>query len=155
MLIIEKMLVFLILILVGLLLAKVKIIDEQTTRKLSSIVIFVAGPAVIIMSSQIDHGIRSTELLTALLVAAVFYGVLVAVAAILPKSMKLSQTQAGAYAMMTVFANIGYMGIPLVAELFGNAALLYVSVYLLLFNILIYTYGVMDRAARGSPGDTK
>ncbi len=142
MLIIQKMLVFLILMLVGLLLAKVKIIDELTTRKLSAIVLFVAGPALIINSSQTDHSIQGTELLTTLLVAIVLFGVLVAAAAILSKIMKLNQTQASAYAMMTVFANIGYMGIPLVSELFGSAALLYVSVYILLFNILIYTYGV-------------
>ena len=34
-------------------------------------------------------------------------------------------------------------GHPAVSELFGGLALLYVSVFILIFNILIYTYGVM------------
>lgn len=143
MLIIEKMLVFLILMLIGLLLVKVRILDEKTSRELSALVLYVANPALIINASQTEHIIPGAELLTAVIVAAVMYAVLIAVAAMLPRIMKLKQDQASAYALMTVFSNIGYMGIPLISEILGTQALLYVVVFILLFNILMYTYGVM------------
>jgi malate permease and related proteins len=143
MMIFDKMLIFLILMLVGLLLAKLRIIDEQTSRKLSAIVLYVANPALILNSSQTEHTIPDSQLLTALLIAVAMFALLIAAAAILPGIMRLKQNEANAYAMMTVFSNIGFMGIPLISEIIGSAAVLYASVFILLFNILFYTYGVM------------
>ena len=143
MLIINKMLIFLILMLIGLLLVKVKILDERTTRKLSTLVLYVANPALIINSSQSEQAIQGSDLLTAVLVTIIFYAVLIAVAAVLPKIMRVDRSLTSAYTMMTVFTNIGFMGIPLVSEIFGTSGLLYVSIFILIFNILIYTYGVM------------
>ena len=143
MLIINKMLIFLILMLVGLLLVKVKILDDRTIRKLSTLVLYVANPALIINSSQSEQAIQGSDLLTAVLVTVIFYAVLIAVAAVLPKLMRVDRSLTSAYTMMTVFTNIGFMGIPLVSEIFGTSGLLYVSIFILIFNILIYTYGVM------------
>jgi len=143
MLIVEKMLVFLLLMMVGWLLVKVKIVDENANQKLTSIVLYVANPALIIMSSQTEHNISNTQLLITLLIATAMFALLIGVAAVQPKVFRLDQSQANAYALMTVFSNIGYMGIPLVSEIIGTSALLYVTVFILLFNILIYTYGIM------------
>jgi hypothetical protein len=142
MLILEKMIIFLLLMLTGLLLAKARILDEHTSRKLSAIVIYVANPALIIQSSQAERIVSNAALLTAAGIAAAMYAVLIAVAAVLPKAMKLNQSQENAYALMTVFSNIGYMGIPLIAEIIGSSALLYVAVFIFFFNLLVYTYGV-------------
>ena len=152
MLIVEKMLIFLILMLVGLLLTKLRIIDGETGRKLSAIVLYVANPALIINSSQAERVIADADLLTALLIAGAMYVLLLLIAAALPKLLRLHKDEASAYAMMTVFSNIGYMGIPLVAELIGSAAVLYVSVFVLLYNLLIYTYGVMILQRSATPG---
>ena len=151
MLIAEKMLIFVILMLVGLLLVKRKIIDERTSRSLSVIVLYVANPALIIMSSQTEHTIPGTQLLTAVLIAAALYAVLIASGTILPKLLRVGQSQESAYTMMTVFSNIGYMGIPLVSEIYGKAALLYVSIFILLYNMLIYTYGVIILQRKANP----
>ncbi len=142
MLILEKMIVFLLLMLTGLLLAKARILDDHTSRKLSAIVIYVANPALILQSSQAERLISNAALLTAAGIAAVMYAVLITAAALLPRCMKLSRSQQNAYAMMTVFSNIGYMGIPLIGEIIGKAALLYVAVFIFFFNLLVYTYGV-------------
>ena len=143
MLIIEKMLIFLLLMLVGLLLARIRMLDEKGSRTLSAIVLYVANPALIINASQTEHIIPGGELLWTVAIAAVMFAVLIAVAAVLPKLMRLERDEANAYALMTVFSNIGYMGIPLISEILGEQALLYVAVFIILFNILIYTYGVM------------
>ncbi len=143
MLIVEKMLVFLILLLVGLLLAKVRMLDEPSSCKLSALVLFVANPALIIGASQAEHVISGAQLLVTLLIAVLMFAALVAVAAVLPKLFRLSRDQENAYTVMTVFSNVGYLGVPLVNELVGGQAVLYVSVFVLMFNVMIYTYGVM------------
>ena len=43
---------------------------------------------------------------------------------------------------MTVFSNIGFMGFPVIAALYGSGALLYAALFTIPYNILIYTYGV-------------
>ena len=143
MLIVEKMLVFLILMMVGLLLVKVRIIDEATSRKLSAIVLYVANPALIINSSQTEHVIPGAQLLTTLLIVMVMFVALVGIAVVLPKLLRVDREQRNAYAVMTVFSNVGFLGIPVVNELLGSQALLYVSVFVLVFNMMIYTYGIM------------
>ncbi|HPJ02615.1 MAG TPA: AEC family transporter [Candidatus Limiplasma sp.] len=143
MLILEKMLVFLILMLVGLLLAKVRVLDEPSSRKLSAIVLYVANPALLIGSSQTEHNIPGAQLLTTLLIALLMFAVLIATAAVLPRLFRLGREEGSAYALMAVFSNIGYLGIPLINEVLGSQAILYASVFILVFNVLIYTYGVM------------
>ena len=41
----------------------------------------------------------------------------------------------------TIFTNAGYMGLPLVLGLLGSEAAIYVSVYVVCFNILVWTVG--------------
>lgn len=51
-----------------------------------------------------------------------------------------------------MFANSGFMGIPFVYALFGETALLYASVYMIPFHILIWTYGeaMLEKGKKGS-----
>lgn len=43
----------------------------------------------------------------------------------------------------TVFSNCGFLGYPLVQALFGSMGVFYTSIFLIPFNLLIFTYGVM------------
>lgn len=54
-----------------------------------------------------------------------------------------------AYQMLTVFGNVGFIGIPLASAVLGSESLIFVSIFNLLFNLLIYTLGIslLQRAA--------
>ena len=47
-----------------------------------------------------------------------------------------------AYQMLTIFGNVGFIGIPLASAVLGTQSLIFVSIYNLIFNILIYTFGI-------------
>jgi hypothetical protein len=51
--------------------------------------------------------------------------------------------------MLTIFGNVGFIGIPLASAVLGSESLIYVSINNLIFNVLIYTYGlaVLKKAA--------
>ncbi len=55
-----------------------------------------------------------------------------------------------AYQMLTVFGNVGFIGIPLASAVLGPECLIFVSIYNLFFNLLIYTFGIalLQRAAK-------
>ena len=46
------------------------------------------------------------------------------------------------YRLMTIFGNIGFMGIPVIKSIFGYEAMIYVAFYILGYNIMLYTCGV-------------
>ena len=51
---------------------------------------------------------------------------------------------------MVVFTNIGFMGVPLIAGLYGSGALIYMTVFLIPFNLLFFSYAIkIIRGGRG------
>lgn len=46
------------------------------------------------------------------------------------------------YQLMYVFSNVGFMGIPVLSGLFGTECVIYITFYILGFNLLLYTYGI-------------
>ena len=46
------------------------------------------------------------------------------------------------YRLMMLLPNIGFMGIPIVASLLGTDYIIYVAVYMLFYNVILYTYGI-------------
>ena len=43
---------------------------------------------------------------------------------------------------MTLFSNIGFMGYPLLDVMYGSNAIIHAVIFNLLYNVLIYTYGI-------------
>lgn len=41
-----------------------------------------------------------------------------------------------------LLSNLGFMGIPLVSNVYGENLIIFVAFYILGYNILIYTYGL-------------
>ena len=96
----------------------------------------------ILSSALTDQQMQGKELVQTLAIVVMMYAFLLAVAQLLPRILCIQKESRGAYAAMTVFANIGFMGFPVLAAMYGNGALLYGAVFQIPFNILIYTYGV-------------
>ena len=93
-------------------------------------------------SALTDQQMQGKELVQTLAIVVMMYAFLLVVAQLLPRILCIQKESRGAYAAMTVFANIGFMGFPVLAAMYGNGALLYGAVFQIPFNILIYTYGV-------------
>lgn len=142
MLLLQQMVVLFILMGVGFLCYKLEIITDEVSRKLSSIVVNIANPALILTGCMGESKIQGKELLLIAALVVIVYAVLVILAMILPGVLRIDKKSRGTYQAMTVFSNIGFMGFPVVSALYGSSALLYASLFTIPYNILIYTYGV-------------
>lgn len=142
MVMLQQMIVMFLMMAVGYLCYKKQILTEEVSKKVSAIVVNVANPCMILSSALTDQQMRGKELLQTLVIVAFMYAFLLVVAQLLPGLLRIRRESRGAYAAMTVFANIGFMGFPVLAAMYGNGALLYGAVFQIPFNILIYTYGV-------------
>ena len=70
------------------------------------------------------------------------------------KLLGVDRKETGIYKVQLIFTNMGFMGFPLLDAMYGAEALLYGAVFLRLFNLLIYTYGIFRIAgAAGSPAE--
>lgn len=142
MVMLQQMTVMFLMMAVGYLCYKKQILTEEVSKKVSAIVVNVANPCMILSSALTDQKMQGKELLQMLAIVALMYVFLLVLAQLLPKILRIRKESRGAYAAMVVFANIGFMGFPILSAMYGNGALLYGSVFQIPFNILIYTYGV-------------
>lgn len=142
MLLLQQMIVLFLLMAVGFWCYKKAIITDEVSKKLSAIVVNIANPAMILTGCMGEEKIRGSELLLTAVIMVCIYAVLLILAQLLPGILKVEKRSRGTYRAMTVFSNIGFMGFPVIAALYGNGALLYASLFMIPYNVLIYTYGV-------------
>ena len=155
MLLLEQMIVLFILMGIGYFCHKKQIITDEVSKKLSAIVVNIANPALILTGCMSEEKIRGEELLLTGAVMISMYAVLLILARVLPCLLGVKKESRGTYGAMTVFSNIGFMGFPVISALYGNGALLYAALFMIPYNILIYTYGVSAMSPEKKQGTEK
>ena len=141
--VLEQMIIILFLILTGVFLFRKKMISEETSRQISGLIINVTNPALLICSAFDDTPkVSLQELGLGALVFLSAYIVLILAAYLIPLLLRIPDHARYSYHMLTVFGNVGFIGIPLASAVLGSGALIFVSMSNLLYNVLIYTYGM-------------
>lgn len=148
MILLKQMLIFFFMMLLGYYAARKGIMDDKVSKSISWIVVNIANPALIISGSLSKNTISTTGMLSATALAATIFFVLILAAELLLPLFPFFKGKLGVYKVMLVFSNIGFMGFPILAAIYGAPALMYVSVFLIPFNLLIYTYGVICMGAK-------
>lgn len=134
---------FLILVL-GYGVAKLGIIDSETNKKLSALVVNVSMPALIIASVADNVGTGNLrEVLSYLLWGTVFYGVMLLLAWLFTRLMGTPKNQRGTYQFMLIFSNCTFMGYPVMESIFGTEAIFFTSIFNIPFNLLAFSYGIL------------
>lgn len=144
MIILQKILILVAMIMLGYIAYKNDMLNDEAVKKLSGIVVNIANPALIV-SSVLDSSINDISNKKILLVTAislVMYTALILIAWIVAMILPVKKEHKGMYQAMMVFSNVGFMGFPLLKSIYGNESLIYASIIVTFYNILIYTYGV-------------
>lgn len=149
--VLEQMIIILILILTGMFLYRKKMLSETTSGQISGLIVNVTNPALLICSAFDDSSKLSLhELLVGLCVFLLSYAVLILFAYLIPLILRIPEHARYSYRMLTVFGNVGFIGIPLASAVLGPGSLIFVSLSNLIYNVLLYTYGmgVLKKAAK-------
>lgn len=150
MLLLQQMIVLFIYIVIGYAAAKRGIMDEEFSRKISWVVVNVANPALTVSAVVNGNGtIKGQELLLTALTALIILGGMVALSFLVPALFRVGRKEKKVYRLMTSFNNIGFMGFPVIAAVYGQEALLYAAIFSMLFNVLMYTYGIQTARGEG------
>lgn len=142
--IIQQMIVIAILVGIGFFLCKSGTIDDSVSKSLSSIVIDVCNPALILSCILTgDMNISHRELLVAIGIAFLLYALLCLLGFLIPKLIQIPSAEQKYYALMTVYGNIGFIGIPLARAVLSDTGMLYVVVMNIMFSLYFYTHGIL------------
>lgn len=115
-------------------------LKAEGRQMLSSLLVNLVVPAMIVNSYRMEFSMEILRNLLAafgLSVLAILMGTVLTL--LLTARQKDSRTPIFRFAC--VFSNAAYMGFPLISALFGAEGLLYASAYVTVFNILLWTMG--------------
>jgi predicted permease len=153
---IEQIIAIFIIVLIGVICYKTKLIDDRTNSKLSNILVNVVTPVLIFTSFQMDFNIELVEgFIISLVLAVVTHIVSIVLSYILIRRKKrrvivvdgkrttsyVENEDVEVERLTSSYANMGFLGIPLAYGLFGNEGLFYVTASVMTFNLFVWTHG--------------
>ena len=151
--VLQQTFIFLILMGVGVYARRIGIITPENQGNLSSLVFSIAYPAIILSGAvNSEEHIATAELMLSFAAAAALLLASMILALILAILLRYERKFWGIINVMVVFTNIGFMGVPMIDGLYGRSALIYITFFLIPFNLLFYSYAVM--AIRGFKGQS-
>lgn len=141
--VISKIFSLFLLIFLGFILRKKGYINEKINKGLSNILVDIALPALIITSMMVEINsklINHVKYFT--IVTVVIYSILIAVSVIITKFLNLSLAEDTIFKFLLIFSNVGYMGIPIIDTIFPENGIIFNSINLIFFNVIVWTYGI-------------
>jgi hypothetical protein len=112
-------------------------------RQLSRLVINITCPALILSSAMTGTLPDRRFILPLLLISLITYVVLTGVAFLLPRYLTNKSDDQGAIGFALMFGNVGFMGYPVVASIFGYEAVFYAAVLNVVNTFAVFTIGAM------------
>ena len=134
---------FIIIVIAGFVSHKRGIINEEFERKLSGFVIKVTCPALLISSTMGDKMPDREHIPMLLLVSLLTYVILIPLAYVQPVLMRVKRDLRGMYSFMLTYSNVGFIGYPVVASIFGSDAVFYACILNVFNTITVFIWGVM------------
>lgn len=130
-----------IMIFIGFLLGKLKLITENSTASISNIILYVATPAAILQAflSETPTAQKNINLLFIAVFAIITHIIGILLAKLIIRNKK-EDTKAVLH-FATVFSNCGYMSFPLQKAILGDIGIFYGAMYVAVFNIFMWSFG--------------
>lgn len=140
----KQMIIIFALIMTGFFLYRKQVISQAASKDMSALVLNLCSPALIISSMFSDLSAisrRNAGLVT--LIGILCFAFLILLGFVLAGILRVPVFQRDSYILMTVFGNLGFIGIPVAAAVLGPKAMIYVIIFNFLFNVVIFTFGIM------------
>ncbi len=138
----NQIVIIFIIILVGIICYRVKLIDKEMNKKLSDLVLMLINPVVIFVSYQREFEAQLFKgLLISIILAIITHFVSILIALLLIRGRKHKEDLA-IERFAVIYTNCGFIGIPLANGLFGTEGVFYITAYMTIFNLFIWTHGL-------------
>ena len=140
---IEVMLTLFAIVVVGYVAGKLDYMGGTFDKRLSKLVIDITCPALILSSAMTGELPDRELILPLLLISVITYIVLTGVALFVPRYLTRKREDEGIIGFAIMFGNVGFMGYPVVASIFGHEAVFYAAVLNVVNTFAVFTVGTM------------
>ena len=130
-------------VVVGYIAGKIEYMGGTFDKRLSKIVIDISCPALILSSAMTGELPDRRYILPLLGISALTYLRLTGVALWLPRLLTKKKDDEGAIGFALMFGNVGFMGYPIVASIFGREAVFYAAVLNVVNTFAVFTIGTI------------
>ena len=128
--------------LVGFYGGKRNIIDENLSNGLSKLLVEIATPFLVISSFSISYGSNiSNNVIKAFIYSIIIFTLTPLL--VKPLLIGIDKENRNVFEFAMVFSNCGFMGFPIAQSVFGNEGVVYAAIFNMVFNVFVWTYGVM------------
>ena len=131
------------LVLVGFVAGKLGYLGGDFDRQLSRLVINITCPALILSSAMTGELPDRQYILPLLLISTLTYLLLTGVGFLLPRYLTKDTNAQGPIGFALIFGNVGFMGYPVVASIFGHEAVFYAAVLNVVNTLAVFTVGTL------------
>ena len=131
------------LVVVGYVAGKLGYLGGDFDRQLSRLVINITCPALILSSAMTGELPDREYILPLLLISTLTYLVLTGAGFLLPRYLTKDRSVQGPIGFALIFGNVGFMGYPVVASIFGHEAVFYAAVLNVVNTFAVFTIGTI------------
>ena len=139
----QVMLTLFAIVVVGYIAGKLGYMGGTFDKRLSKVVIDITCPALILSSAMTGELPDRQYILPLLAISVITYLVLTGVALLVPHFLTKKKEDEGVIGFALMFGNVGFMGYPIVASIFGHEAVFYAAVLNVVNTFAVFTVGTM------------
>ena len=139
----QVMLTLFAIVVVGYVAGKKEYMGGTFDKRLSKLVIDITCPALILSSAMTGELPDRRYILPLLGISTLTYILLIGVALWMPRLLTKKKADEGAIGFALMFGNVGFMGYPIVASIFGHEAVFYAAVLNVVNTFTVFTIGTI------------
>ena len=140
--VLNQVLIFMIITAIGFIAVKAKVLNDDGLTVVSKLFTKLVLP--FLLFTNTINGTTRAEIFKNLYVIPIIlavYVVLILVSQLLVRVLRIGVTRGRLFALSNTFGNVGFVGIPMLLALFGQRVMVYVAMFTLVDQLLIWTYG--------------
>ena len=144
-----KMAMLILIMLLGYLCARIGITGPEFNKRVTPLMVTVLLPATILNSVLGAPAFQAIEIVDYILVLTVMVALQMLPAWLLPRLLRTRGEDAGAMRLATAFGNVGFVGLPVVAAIFGEEMVFFASLCNIPFNLALYSSSASQLSPEG------
>ncbi len=152
------MVILLLIACVGFVAGKLRYIDAATRDKLTKILLNITLPCMIVASvGELDASSAHGQLPWAFALAALQYLLFLAVGALCVPVLRVPKGQRLLYVFMSTCSNNGFIGLPVIAAIYGNQTVLFSSIFIMVIAFFFYSisFAILAMAGDETTGERR
>jgi len=139
----NQMFMLVIYVVIGIIGVKTKVLNRESLDHMSRYIMKISLPIMIFTNTI--NGASAEEVidtLPMLVIAVCMFAILFLVGFLFSKIFRLEGDRKHVYRAVSMFGNVGFIGIPLIASVFPERGMLYIAIYTIIDQGLLWTVGI-------------